>query len=163
VSRHGGVSLHETDAIDDYLDETGRGAARVLDTDRNWTQLKTEDLCDLRLQAAHSFFDPIGYRYHLPAYLMCWLDEDAENSGSTVFDGFLWGWADMHPTVKLTKWTDFHRERLELLAPAQRYVVARFIDHLARFDPDTICTRRDARKALANYWQTVLDAGPPAD
>ena len=161
VSRQGGVSLHETDAIDDYLDEAGCAAARALDTDRDWTQLKPEDLCDGRLQAANCFFDPIGYRYHLPAYLMCWLDGHADRSGSTVFSGFLWGWADMHPTEDLTESTSHYRERLDLLNAAQRYVVARFIKHLAQVDPDSMNWRTDAQKALANYWQTVLDAGPP--
>lgn len=164
ASRHGGVSLRETDAIDDYLTDAGRAAARALDTDRHWTELKPEDLCSGRLQAAHSFFDAIGYRYHLPAYLMCWLDGHADQSGSTVFDGFLWGWAEMHPTKRLTKWTPFHRKRLDLLDSAQRYVVARFLVHLASFGPNDDFTRQDARKVLANgYWQTVLDAGPPTD
>ncbi len=160
VSREGGVSLHETDAIDGYYSESGRAEARAIDTDGQWTQLKHEDLCSGRLQAAHSFFDAIGYRYHLPAYLMCWLDGHAESSGSAVFDSFLWEWADMHPTKNISKRTGFHRERLELLNVAQRYVVARFLDHLARFDPDCF-SRDDAKKALGNYWQTVLDAGPP--
>ncbi len=108
-----------------------------------------------------SFFDAIGYRYYLPAYMTYWLDHpDPE---STIFEALLWGWSNMSPmdTRKETRSSSDH-ERLALLDPAQRYVIASFLAHLAHFDREW-STRWDARKALDKGWQTILDSGPPAD
>lgn len=67
VTREGGVSIREAGAIDDYGTPDECAAARAKDSDTHWSQILLPDL-DLS-GAALSFFDPIGFRYHIPAYM----------------------------------------------------------------------------------------------
>ena len=160
VSRGGGVSLHEADAIDGYADQAGRLAARQKDTDNHWWEIRPEVLGSGELQSATSFFDPIGYRYHLPAYLVGWLDGTADSSGSVAYNAILWGLAKMNPGGPTLDKIGIAPERLAILDPAQRHAVARFLEHLARFHPWKV-ERADAQKALDRGWSDLLD--PPAD
>ena len=160
VNRGGGTSLADAD----HLDAMGIGPREQTfkpDKGLDWRTVAVQDLTDLRFQAVTSFFDPTGYRYYLPAYLIAWLDGHAKNSDSMVFDCLLWGWAEMHPDHPERGIGGIPHERLSTLSQTQRYAIACFLDYLIRFENES---REDAHKALNNgYWQTVLDAGPPAD
>lgn len=162
VNRGGGTSLADAD----HLDAMGTGPREKTskpDKGLDWRTVAVQDLVDLRFQSVISFFDPAGYRYYLPAYLLAWLGDHAETSGSFVFDCLLRGWADMHPDHPEYGIGGIPHERLSILSQAQRYVIARFLEHLAGSGSNDDFTRQDARKALANgYWQSVLDAGAPA-
>ena len=66
VKRDGGVTLHETQVLDDYGGEAERIAAHKLDPQERW-----EDLPDELLEECWHlvFLDPKGFRFHLPAYM----------------------------------------------------------------------------------------------
>ena len=67
VSISGGVTLTEAYAIDNYEDAKTRAEAHAQDTYTDWTKI---DVCRLDpAQSALSFVDPIGYRFHIPAYM----------------------------------------------------------------------------------------------
>ncbi|WP_406693413.1 DUF6714 family protein [Singulisphaera sp. Ch08] len=67
VKRDGGVTLHETQVLDDYGGEAERIAARKLDFQERW-----QDLPDELLEAGWPlvFLDSNGFRFHLPAYMI---------------------------------------------------------------------------------------------
>jgi hypothetical protein len=67
VSIDNGVTLSEADAIDDHYGPKKRAKARAKDTYKHWNEinLPAKDPGD----SALSFVDPIGFRFHLPAYM----------------------------------------------------------------------------------------------
>lgn len=67
VSIKGGVTLTEAYAIDDYEDDATRAAARAQDTYTDWTKIDVPRLDPG--DSALCFVDPIGFRFHLPAYM----------------------------------------------------------------------------------------------
>lgn len=69
VNRAGGISLHQTDVIDAYGSADAMQAAALLDSDSHWTQVKDEWLETFCHSGGLGFFDAIGLRYYLPAYL----------------------------------------------------------------------------------------------
>ena len=73
VTRTGGVSLHETVPIDNYEGTAARAAARKLDVDRRWEDVPHADLAEVCGIGGIAFFDPIAWRYYLPAYMTWWL------------------------------------------------------------------------------------------
>ena len=70
VSRENGISLNEAWVIDDYGDEEERAEARANDTDTEWQQVPDDDIYFGHV--CLSYFDPIAFRYYLPAY-MIWI------------------------------------------------------------------------------------------
>jgi hypothetical protein len=68
VSREGGTTLHEADAIDDWKSDEERRAARRLDTERRWQDVPDEDIW--ACCSALSFLDVKGFRYYLPAFMV---------------------------------------------------------------------------------------------
>jgi hypothetical protein len=67
VSREGGVSLHELNVIDGYGGSEERRQARSLDIDATWTEVPDDHI--RRLAQGWVFFDSIGFRYYLPAFM----------------------------------------------------------------------------------------------
>ncbi|MEM8756432.1 MAG: DUF6714 family protein [Planctomycetota bacterium] len=66
VSLEGGTTITEAYAIDDYAPATARAEARAKDTYKKWHEA---DIVTLDPGgSALSFMDPIGFRFHLPAY-----------------------------------------------------------------------------------------------
>jgi len=70
VSREGGVSMSEAEVIDDYGSDEERTAARLSDTDTRWQDVTDEQLGS---NWPLSFFDPIGFRYYIPAYMIYYI------------------------------------------------------------------------------------------
>lgn len=71
-----GIGLREAQAIDDYADEAEQAAARALDEKTHWLRIDRELLnC---CYAAPSFFDPQGFWFHLPAFLLAELKDEYE-------------------------------------------------------------------------------------
>lgn len=65
-----GVSLHQTLVRDNYGSEEEEQAARVLDEKHDWHKLiDNPDFTQIGSTSAVSFFDELGIRFHLPAYL----------------------------------------------------------------------------------------------
>jgi hypothetical protein len=70
VSRDGGISWHEADAIDDYEIGMTREEARELDTDRCWQDLLDDPGEHLENMIVFCFGDFIGVRYYLAPLLI---------------------------------------------------------------------------------------------
>lgn len=87
VSREGGVSLHELEALDAWGGYIDRQVARARDTESRWQDVPRDDLADVY---THSFFDPIGWRYYQPAYMTWWLtggERVDSNATASFFSG----------------------------------------------------------------------------
>lgn len=68
VTRDGGISWSEADAIDDYASKVQRAAARAKDKDKSWQEVADDpDWTIDRYDSNFSFLDAIGYRYYLAA------------------------------------------------------------------------------------------------
>ena len=72
VLRGDGVSLSETNVLDDYGGMDARLEARQLDTDRHWWELTDKDLYARHVYL--SYLDGESLRYYLPAYMISCLN-----------------------------------------------------------------------------------------
>lgn len=144
VSREGGVSLHETEAIDLYKGDEARQAARRLDTESRWQDVPHADLAEVCGVGGISFFNPIGWRYYLPAYMTWWLS-GGETSKSFAAECLLY-------SLTLSKeLAAYQLGRYTSLGPRQVAVVTRFLRFVERF-AEYESSQQDARLALAKYW-----------
>lgn len=143
VSRDGGVSLHETEVIDGYGSAEAAAQARALDRDRVWQDVPHADLEDVSGVGGVAFFDPVGWRYYLPAY-MTWFvsgacDACRTDAAESMFYFLCPGLAkDAHVLA-----------RYQFLDARQRAAVAQFLRFVARYIPSY---RNGAEQALAAYW-----------
>ena len=129
-----GVGLWEGQAIDDYETDEVRGQQRAKDEKEDWSRISAK-----HLNACHSslsFFDPLGMRFHLPAYICCDLRGEFE----------------MGLDFQLSKIDDWAKEKFGLLSPPQRKCVASYLEFLAE-DIDSEFSRKDLLKALNHYWR----------
>ena len=81
VLREDGITLHEAKAIDDWKPFEELQAVKQPDTEKCW-----QDVSDEKLLASNSplpFFDAKGFRYYLPAFMLCGL-KDLENDSSGI-------------------------------------------------------------------------------
>jgi hypothetical protein len=81
VSREDGTTLHEAKAIDDWKTPQEQQAAREFDTEQRWQDVPDDDI--LVSESALSFLDAKGFRYYLPAFMLCGL-KDWENDSSGI-------------------------------------------------------------------------------
>ncbi|MEO0895558.1 MAG: DUF6714 family protein [Bacteroidota bacterium] len=136
-----GVSLHETIEIDDFGSLEARKKARERDEKRDWRKLiQDPELAEISAFGGLSFYDDMGLRFHLPAYMCLVLDQGAvEVSGSLLFH--------------LTDISDYNRQRFAILHEAQRQAVRAFLIYVRNqpnrafeFDFPAI------DEALTTYW-----------
>jgi hypothetical protein len=82
VSREDGTTLHEAIAIDDWKSLDEQLAARLFDTEERWQDVPDDAIveCD----SALSFLDPKGFRYYLPAFMVCGLRNWTNDASRTV-------------------------------------------------------------------------------
>ena len=71
VAREDGTTLHEAIAIDDWKSAEECLAARRLDTEQRWQDVPEMDI--IKGSSVASFLDAKGFRYYLPAFLVCGL------------------------------------------------------------------------------------------
>lgn len=149
VSRRGGVSISEAHAIDDWESDASCAAARKGDKDSQWTEL------DIEHQdpggSALSFMDPIGFRYHLPAYLCYTLRCGYREITDHHTDHFT------HESIiyKLGGADGcYNADRWELLSDSQRACVARFLAFDAEFSDEMFLDL--PLGALKRYWLRYL-------
>lgn len=142
VTREGGVSLHETIGLDHYFTGESLQVYRQMDSDRKWDEVRHEDLAIVCGIGGICFFDNIGWRYHLPAYMTWWLST-GEQSESVAADSLLFslGYCDV--------------EKYKCLNQTQAKATAGFLEHVMKFGRDS-SDRDDARKALKSYWTKFL-------
>jgi len=84
VSRDGGTTLHEADAIDARKSSDEQSAARRLDLETRWQDVREEDIFACR--EALSFLDEKGFRYYIPAFMICGLRHWKEQSHLTSYE-----------------------------------------------------------------------------
>jgi hypothetical protein len=67
VSREGGTTLHEAEAIDDRKSPEEQCAARRLDPETQWQDVPDADI--FACCSALSFLNETGFRYYIPAFM----------------------------------------------------------------------------------------------
>lgn len=143
VSRDGGVSLHQTEVIDNYGGAEESRRARALDRDRTWQEIPHRDLAEVCGTGGIAFFDPIGWRYHLPAYLTWFLTGGAV-SGSFAAECLIYSLDIGDRSLER-----YHLDRFERLSAQQATVVVQFLHFVVRHR--WLC-HDDASRALDRYW-----------
>jgi hypothetical protein len=128
-----GVGLREARGLDQYADAATLAAYRATDAKDDWRRITSESL--QHCYSSLSFFDAEGMRFHLPAFLL-----------ADLRDEFGFGMA-----FCLTYPSDYSKDKLSLLSPAQRAAVRAFLVHILD-DPDYEYERPEIRRALAEYW-----------
>lgn len=157
VSREDGISLHEAAGLDDYeYSSEERAANRAKDTDAKWQEVPNEWIAQMGLgDVALNYFDPKGFRYYIPAYMIwmlkSWRDGGVANNTehSIVFD--LLARHDGSISEKdLARFSIFHAQ--------QSKAIAHFLEFIAVQNPESIYGgfSRNARKAIDAYWCQFL-------
>lgn len=127
-----GVGLFEANGLDDYADRSELRRLRSLDEKLDWKRITTADLS--RCYCSPTFFDPLGFVFHLPAFLTAELnDEHPYGFIDRLFA------AGEHPEG----WR-------QLLTNEQRDAIIATLE-LIRNHPDYHHHRRRIEKSLASY------------
>ena len=122
VSIKGGITLTEAYAIDNYEDAATRSRARAQDTYTDWTKI---DVCRLDPgQSALSFIDPIGFRFHLPAYMCRIIKQQTTHQLSGFLD-----LERLLPTFQIAN--DYGKRMTAEFDQAQFAACARFLIYVA--------------------------------
>lgn len=138
-----GVSLHETQAVDNYGTAEERRAAREPDEKHDWHRLIDDPDLPLYLGLGYgglSFLDAAGVRFHLPACLYRIVrGPDTDRVG------------DMAESLcyLLTSPSDYNADRLALLNDEQRACVR---DVLFYFREAMVFDGEELDRALDGYW-----------
>jgi hypothetical protein len=82
VAREDGITLHEAIAIDDGATPQEQSAGRRPDTEQRWQDVPDDTI--IACQSALSFLDPKGFRYYLPAFMVCSLRDRGNDAGRLV-------------------------------------------------------------------------------
>ncbi len=142
VTRDGGVSWSEADAIDSYGSPAERAAARASDTDQSWQEVANNPNWDPdQSYGGFSFLDPLGFRYYLPAAMV-----------RAIHDGYDFG---LGVVLTLSKEPDMQRwnaEKWSLLNRRQRLCIKRFLQYMLHANTfgSAAC-----KEALDQYWGRV--------
>jgi len=140
VPRGTGVTWHEAEELDCYGTPEELAAARLVDTDQRWQEVR-EEWIETYSCAAY-FLDPLGFRYYLPA-IMIWSLRHGEQSRSATPDNIL----------ALLSRQDRQQWCEERLTAEQRSAVAAFVDHMLKYYwamEDEQC------RSLRAYWGRFL-------
>ena len=139
VSREDGVTLHETEVLDDYGSDQERQAARAKDTDAHWRDVLDEWIEEIRGIGGMCFLDGEGFRYYLPAYMTWYLKKWNAHSITDAGDTLLFCLSSPRED-----W-DFNK----LFSSEQKNVIRSFLQFVVEFDEDN---HADAQKALDSCW-----------
>ena len=143
VLRGDGVSLSETNVLDDYGGMDARLEARQLDTDTHWWELTDDDLYDRYVYL--SYVDGESLRYYLPAYMISGLNGAEQSRGAfellTCYEG-----------SSTEAWM---RQKWEGFTDEQGRVTCLFLQYMASHAENRRDPMRDvksAQKALRQHW-----------
>ena len=129
-----GIGLYQGHAIDGHMPEEHCLKMRERDEKDDWHAIAPEELeCH---SSSLSFFDPLGMRFHLPAYLIGTLQHEI-SSDVMAF--------------QLTHLTDYSRNQFSLLNPEQRAAVRTFLQW-ALTEEDYLLDIELVNEALNDYW-----------
>ncbi len=136
-----GVSLHETVVIDNHRSSQERRAAREPDEKQDWRKLIGDpELTSICGVGGLSFYDAVGLRFHLPAYLsLAVIDFDRERAGN-VMESLMF---------HLTVICEYNAARFSILSRAQRQSVR---DALTFLQDEYALQSTELDCALAEYW-----------
>ncbi|MFT7580486.1 MAG: hypothetical protein ACI9MR_002157 [Myxococcota bacterium] len=143
-----GMTIYDAELADDYGLESERSSRiRHLDYQR-WQDIDGAVLDDF---AVHSFFDPAGLHFHMPAY-MVWTLDNYLTSGSLSTD---WTIYALDPGAVDSQNYAWQLGRFAPFDPAQRKAVAGFLwfvgNHCEEWLDATV-----AWQALERYWAEAL-------
>ena len=135
-----GVGLTEAQGLDDYADAATLAACRARDEKTDWHRIPAKALN--QCYRSLSFFDALGMRFHLPAYLLADLRGEYEEG-----------------VVSCLAYASASPERFGRLSLDQRAAVRRYLRHVAD-NPGHEHNRAEILKALAEFWteQTRAEA-----
>jgi len=147
VTRKGGVSLAETEPLDAGATERACLRIRAQQRDKHWSEV------DLREHDPYGsgicFLDPIGFKYHAPAYMIDALTvgnarlDDCEHDEWMGQDTILYRLSDLSD-----------KEFFQLFDIQQRACVARFLAFHIELNYTT--GNDDVLSALSDYWASDL-------
>lgn len=156
MRRGDGVSLHETNVLDDYGDEAARLDARQLDTDTFWWEIPDEVMHHHRFY--FSYLDGQGLRYYLPAWMIHSLRRfgDPPDGRSTTL-------GDTLHVLTLSDRSDlegWQREKWNILTMEQSQAICCYLRYVAEYHQDKFNVR-DAIKGLGQHWGQFCTASAP--
>jgi hypothetical protein len=140
-----GVSLHQADVIDTYGPLWERRAAREKDEKHDWRKLVSAPEF-IRVGAdALSFYDAIGLRFHMPAYLSLAVTDPIDDDTGRVVADLIY---------HLTHIPEFQRERFAILSVPQRACVREVLKYLRNvYDlPENAWLVAEMDCAVDKYW-----------
>ena len=155
VTRENGTSIREADVIDDYGTTQERDQARRLDTDTHWSEVDIE-LLDPGCSCL-CFMDAIGYRYHLPAYMVYTLKNgygqvfNEPFVDSNIFEFFIYGLDLSDRTPELL---ENAKNKHSLFTHEERTCIARFLAFDAELETHYECNT--SLQALESEWAQYL-------
>jgi hypothetical protein len=127
-----GISLHETVVIDDYGGREAQQVARIPDEKHDWRKLIDDpELARICGVGGLSFYDAVGLRFHLPAYLSLAVQYSDRDEVSNVVESLLF---------HLTHVSEYNLERFSILDDAQRrcvWEVLLYLRDVSDLDPVT--------------------------
>jgi len=131
-----GIGLKEGGGIDGYLTHAECKELRLQDEKSDWSRIPAEDL--IENECSLSYFDPEGMRFHLPAFMIAYINM-VPLYGGVVFS--------------LTDLNDFKTAKLALLSFEQRMAVRSFLQYVADH-PDGWLSVEDISTVLNGYWSS---------
>lgn len=146
VQRGRGITLHQARVLDDYGTPEDEAEARTQDADTRW-----QDVPDLWIEEfgdTLSFFDPEGFHYYIPAF-MIWALRHYDTSESFAGRAAVYAFG-VNPLAQ------GNTERFQLFDRHQARAVARFLDYFAHHADDDHADAETAQRALDAYWQQFL-------
>ena len=135
------MRIYEAELADDYGEESERNRLRKHDTYQSWREIADEVIATF--DSVLSFFDPEGFRFHLPAY-MTWTVRFSETWDSNTADSTLFAVTRVPPAAELDSWQS---ERFGRFDAPQRRAIAAFLRYMAAHHDD-----QDARAAIG-FWE----------
>ncbi len=161
VSREDGISLHEAAGLDNYeYSPEERAVNRAKDTDAKWQDVPDGWIAQMGLgDVALNYFDPNGFRYYIPVYMIWMLKVRA-------------GWSDGSQTMTedsiestfIGYKNERQKARFALFTVKQSKAIAHFLkfwaddteqfmaEHNFDYDPES----DPINQALGYYWGQFL-------
>ena len=143
VTCEDGVSLHEAAENDYWGGPLVRyPEARKLDTDERWQEVPDDWIEKSGSFFPLCYFDPISWRYYMPAYML-WTLKHYQDSNSGTVD---------HAIGTLRSYTDKDTpDYTSILTPEQKSAICQFLRFMNTYY-DNYIGEVTAQKALAQYW-----------
>lgn len=142
VSREGGISLHQAQALDECRDGDEVEQAGTLDTETRWQDVPESEIA--KMEVAMCFMDDIGLKYYLPAFMVYSIKhhETCETNSAN------------HPIYQLIAKTEEEKKRFSIFNTPQKKAIRRYLEYMAYFAGEEADSDA-AKEALNSYWGYV--------